>query len=209
MQRRGNLVLSVLTGRDSPASAAHKGGVSEAELSSWIARFVAAGELGLRQGGRTPPPLRTGDVAAQNDALRAQLGELRDEAARFKRLADGSLGPFRELEAIRLAEGMSVSKFCILLQIPSRSYYRGLVLLRSGETESKRRPAPCTESCAAVVAAYMAVWPGHGHRKLHALMTADGHVTSPSTVLRAMRLLQRGNRTADTGASDPEPWHRD
>lgn len=183
--------------------------MTEAELSGWIARFVAAGELGLRQGGRTPPPLGPGDVAAQNDALRVRLGELRDEAALLKRLADGSLGPFHELEAIRLAHGMPVSRFCLLLQIPCRSYYRGLVLLRSGQTERKRRPAPCVESCAAIVETYMAVWPRHGHRKLHALMTMDGHVTSPSTVLRAMRLLQRGDRTANTGASDPEPWHRD
>lgn len=200
-------MLAVLTGRESAASSARRAGVTEAEFSRWIARFVAAGESGLRQGGKAAPALGSGDLAAQNEALRVRLDELRDEAARWKRLAGDVLGPFRELEAIRLADGMPVSRFCALLRIPCRSYFRGLLLLRSGMVDREGRPAPCTESCASIVAAYMAVWPGHGHRKLHALMAADGHITSPSTVLRAMRLLQRQNRGGETDACDPEPWH--
>jgi|SRR5947209_5711908 len=190
-ERRGDLVLGVLTGRHSLASSARRAGVTEAEFSRWISRFVEAGEVGLRYGGKVSAAALPGDLAAQNDALRAKLTELRDEAARWKTMAGDLLGPFSELEAIRTAERMSVSRFCALLSIPCRSYFRGLVLLRSGNGGKKRRPAPCTESCASIVAAYMAVWPRHGHRKLHALMAADGHVTSPSTVLRAMRLLQR------------------
>jgi hypothetical protein len=34
---------------------------------------------------------------------------------------------------------------------------------------------------------------GHlGHRKIHALILADGHITSPSTVLRGIRRLDVG-----------------
>jgi len=49
-----------------------------------------------------------------------------------------------------------------------------------------------------VLARYAAQWPGYGHRRLHRLMLADGHVTSASTVFRALRLL-RADQDADAG----------
>lgn len=189
-------MVAVLAGKLSSASAARRAHVSDAEFAQWIERFVEAGRVGLQHSSTTALPARSGDLTAQNEALRARLSELRAEAERWRNRAGNLLGPFRDIEAIRLAEQMSVARFCALLRMSRRSYFRRLVRLRSGETASTRRPAPCTEHCASIVAAYMAVWPEYGHRKLHALMMADGHVTSPSTVLRAMRRLRRRSRGA-------------
>jgi hypothetical protein len=168
--------------------------VSDAEFSQWIERFVEAGKVGLKHGSTAAQPVRSADLTAQNDALHARLIELRAEAERWRNRAGNLLGRFQDIEAIRLAEEMSVARFCALLRMSRRSYFRRLVRLRSGETGNTRRPAPCTENCVSIVATYMGAWPGYGHRKLHALMMADGHITSPSTVLRAMRRLRRRNR---------------
>lgn len=195
-QRRADLVVAVLAGKVSSASAARRAHVSDAEFAQWIERFVEAGKAGLQHGSTAAQPVRPGDLRAQNDALRARLSELRAEAERCRSRAGNLLGPFRDIEAIRLAEEMSVARFCALLRMSRRSYFRRLVRLRSGETGNARRPAPCIENCISIVSAYMAAWPEYGHRKLHALMMADGHITSPSTVLRAMRCLRRRNRGA-------------
>ncbi len=200
-------MLAVLKGTSSVASSARCAGVTQAEFSRWIDRFVEAGQAGLRHGGKVAPPVAPGDLAARNEALRARLTELRGEARRWKHRAGDLLGPVPEIEAIRLAEGMPVSRFCAILRIPYRSYFRRLVRLRAGVAATRRRPAPCTENCASIVAAYMAAWPEHGHRRLHALMTADGHVTSPSTVLRAMRLLRLRRPGNMTGPCEAEPRH--
>jgi putative transposase len=59
-------------------------------------------------------------------------------------------------------------------------------------------PAPVVDSVEAVAAKYAEAWPAWGHRKIAALMRADGHVVSTSTVERALRrrglLLPRGFR---------------
>lgn len=189
-------MIAVLAEKISSASGARRARVTDAEFSKWIDRFVEAGKAGLQRGGAGVRPLGSDDLTAQNDTLRARLNEVYSEAERWRSRAGNVLGPFGDVEAIRQAENMSVARFCALLRMPRRSYFRRLMRLRSGQTGINRRPAPCTEKCASIVAAYMERWPEYGHRKLHALMTADGHVTSPSTVLRAMRLSRRGNRGA-------------
>lgn len=195
-QRRVDLVIAVLAGKLSLVSGARRAHVSDTEFAQWIDRFIEAGEAGLQHSSTTAQPVSSADLTAQNEALRARLAELRAEAEHWRNRAGNLLGPFRDIEAIRLAEHMSVARFCALLRMPRRSYFRQLVRLRSGETGNTRRPAPCTETCASIVAAYMAIWPEYGHRKLHALMMADGHITSPSTVLRAMRRQRRKSRGA-------------
>jgi putative transposase len=103
---------------------------------------------------------------------------------------------------IRQDTAMPVSRFCVLLGIPCRSYFRRLARIRAGESLSRpRRAAPSTELCAPLVAAYAARWPELGHRRLHSALAADGHVTSPSTVLRALRLLRRAERRGPAGDS--------
>lgn len=50
-----------------------------------------------------------------------------------------------------------------------------------------------------ILARYTAQWPNYGHRRLHRLMLADGHVTSASTVFRALRLLRAQDAVTDAG----------
>ena len=59
-------------------------------------------------------------------------------------------------------------------------------------------PAPTVDAIEAVAAKYAERWPAWGHRKIAALMRADGHEVSTSSVERALRrrglLLPRGFR---------------
>ena len=59
-------------------------------------------------------------------------------------------------------------------------------------------PTPAVDSVEALAAKYAEAWPAWGHRKIAALMRADGHTVSTSTVERALRrrglLLPRGYR---------------
>ena len=89
---------------------------------------------------------------------------------------------------IRAEAAMPVSRFCTLTGIPRRTYQRKLARHRSGLPVVKGPwPAPVVEKWEPVAAKYAADWPAWGHRKIHTLMAIDGHVTSVSTVERAMR----------------------
>ena len=59
-------------------------------------------------------------------------------------------------------------------------------------------PTPAVDATEALAAKYAADWPAWGHRKIAAMMRADGHQASTSTVERALRrrglLLPRGFR---------------
>jgi putative transposase len=67
-------------------------------------------------------------------------------------------------------------------------------------------PAPKTDAIEALAAKYAAEWPAWGHRKIAAMMRADGHAVSTSTAQRALRrrslLLPRGYR------ADRRSWAR-
>jgi putative transposase len=73
-----------------------------------------------------------------------------------------------------------------------------LARLRSEQAEKGPWPAPRVDAAEALAAKYAADWPAWGHRKIAALMRADGHEVSTSTVQRALRrrglLLPRGYR---------------
>ncbi len=113
-------------------------------------------------------------------------------------------GPFEDLEKIRKDAAMPVSRFSALIGIPRRTYFRHLALLRSGQSgERRRRPADSVELCLPILARYVSERPDYGHRRLHMLMLADGHVTSVSTVFRALRLLRSENSTADAEPAGP------
>jgi putative transposase len=85
-----------------------------------------------------------------------------------------------------------------LAGIPRRSYHRKLARLRDGQAVKGPWPAPIVDSVEALAAKYAEAWPAWGHRKIAALMRADGHAVSTSTVERALRrrglLLPRGYR---------------
>lgn len=89
---------------------------------------------------------------------------------------------------IRSEAAMPVSRFCQLTGIPRRTYHRKLARHRSGEPVVKGPwPAPAVDAIEPVAAKYAADWPAWGHRKIHALMPADGITASVPAVERAMR----------------------
>jgi putative transposase len=92
---------------------------------------------------------------------------------------------------IRGGAGMPVSRFCLLVDIPRRTYCRIQRQLKSG-TPTTKGPWPSTslDAVANVLEDYLRRYEHLGHRKIHALILADGHVTSPSTVLRGIRRLE-------------------
>lgn len=96
-------------------------------------------------------------------------------------------GPFPDLEVIRQDAAMPISRFTALLGIPRRTYTRWFAAARAGNLVKGPWPAPAVEAIEAVVEKYAAAWPAWGHRKIAALMRADGHPVSVSTVERAMR----------------------
>jgi hypothetical protein len=94
---------------------------------------------------------------------------------------------------IRQEAEMPVSRFCSLLGIPRRTYCRRQARTRSGEMVTKGPwPSPSVDAVASMLTGYLDDHPDHGHRRIHALMIADGHATSPSTVLRAIQRIGRG-----------------
>jgi transposase InsO family protein len=97
-----------------------------------------------------------------------------------------------------VAAGLPVSRFARLAGIPRRTYHRRLTRLRDGDPVKGPWPTPAVDEVEAVAAKYAEAWPAWGHRKIAALMRADGHDVSTSTVERALRrrglLLPRGFR---------------
>lgn len=92
---------------------------------------------------------------------------------------------------------MPVSRFAALAGIPERTYRYRLAKLRSGSLRGPW-PAPAVDAVEELAAKYAGAWPAWGHRKIAALMRADGHAVSSSTIERALRrrnlLLPRGFR---------------
>jgi len=96
---------------------------------------------------------------------------------------------------IRQDAAMPVSRFSMLLGIPRRTYCRQQQRHRSGAPAAKGPwPSPSVDAVESLLITYLRRFPDFGHRRIHALMIADGHATSPSTVLRA---IQRTGRTSD------------
>jgi hypothetical protein len=114
------------------------------------------------------------------------------------RCCSGGPGPFADLEALRAAEGLPVSRFARLTGIPERTYRRRLARLREGDPPHGPWPSPKVDRFEPIAAKYAEEWPAWGHRKIAALMRADGYEVSTSTVERALRrrdlLLPQGFR---------------
>ena len=93
---------------------------------------------------------------------------------------------------------MPVSRFSRLAGIPERTYRRRLARHRAGDPSTGPWPAPKVDDIEATAAKYAVDWPAWGHRKIAAMMRADGHEVSTSTVQRALRrrglLLPKGFR---------------
>ncbi|MFD8491802.1 DDE-type integrase/transposase/recombinase [Amycolatopsis sp. NPDC059657] len=80
-----------------------------------------------------------------------------------------------------------MSRFAALAGIPERTYWRRLARHRAGGPSKGPWSAPKVDTVEATAAKYAADWPAWGHRKIAAMMRADGHTVSTSTVERALR----------------------
>ena len=99
----------------------------------------------------------------------------------------GDLPGFADLELIRSEAALPVLRFCALLGIPRASWYRWKSAVR---TRPGCWPAPVVDALEPVAAGYAATFAAWGHRKLWALLHADGYQVSMSSVARA--LARRG-----------------
>jgi transposase len=89
------LVLSVISGEMTIGEAARRGGVSEQSVSSWKRQFLESGKAGLVAGGGPGPNARERQLAAENEELKAALGEAHVELRVWKKSAEHRLGPTR------------------------------------------------------------------------------------------------------------------
>ena len=101
---------------------------------------------------------------------------------------------------------MPVSRFARLAGVPERSYRRRLARLRKGQADKGPWPAPTVDAIEATAAKYAVDWPAWGHRKIAALMRADGYDASDSSVLRALR--RRGLLLSAGFRADRKAWSR-
>ena len=83
---------------------------------------------------------------------------------------------------IRTETTLTVTRFCSLLGIPRTSWYRWKAATRA----SRRRTAPVVDALEPIAARYADTFAAWGHRKLWALLQADGHRGSMSSVARAL-----------------------
>ncbi|MEX2612757.1 MAG: DDE-type integrase/transposase/recombinase, partial [Gaiellaceae bacterium] len=100
-------------------------------------------------------------------------------------------GPFEDLEMIRAESGMPTSRFVQLIGVPERSYRRWQQRQRGGCPARGPWPAPARDRVEPLAVAKADRWPAWGHRKVAALIRADGHPAPDSTVLRALRRTGR------------------
>jgi DNA-binding transcriptional regulator YiaG len=139
------VVLAVLMGELSLAEAARRHGVSSATVGNWRDRFVDAGKAGMDRS--LEARSRGGDGAAAD--LAEGLGVRRR-------------CPFADLEALRAAHGVSVSRFAALAGILERTYWRRRARHRVGDPPKGPWLAPRVDAIEAVAAKYAADWPAWG-----------------------------------------------
>ncbi len=92
---------------------------------------------------------------------------------------------------IRTEAGMPTSRFALLIGVPERSYRRWQHRQRRGRPARGPWPAPACDRVEPLAVAKADSFPAWGHRKLAALLRADGHPAPDSTVLRALRRTGR------------------
>jgi len=92
----------------------------------------------------------------------------------------------------------------VLAGIPERSYRRRLARLRQADPIKGPWPAPVVDRIEALAAKYAEQWPAWGYRKIAALMRADGHRVTNSSVARALR--RRGLLLPQGFRADRKSW---
>lgn len=99
----------------------------------------------------------------------------------------GALGPFEDLEVIRIEAGMSTARFCNTFDMPERTWRRWQARARAGHSPKGPWPQPARDAARPLTIMHATAHPAWGHRKIWAMVRHDGHLVSQATVLRAMR----------------------
>lgn len=201
-EERLRAVLSILSNGATGEQEALRCGVAETEVKRWSQLFIESGCRGLLACGQLEPQQSETTLALRNSALRSELRMKLAELRSYCRTAHGELGPFVQVEEIRRESEIGISRFCVLIGVSRRTYSRRLAQLRSGRpTRNEADSTSIVSTCAQLVERYVVMHPDYGHRRIHDLMIADGHMVSPSSVLRAIRIYQR--RSPDSAARGP------
>ena len=98
----------------------------------------------------------------------------------------GALPAFEELELIRSEGGVPVERFVARIGVPRSTWY----YWRTGHLRGRpvrRWPAPVVDAVAARTIETAHKYTAWGHRKIWAMLRADGVAVSVSSVERAMR----------------------
>lgn len=129
----------------------------------------------------------------------------------MEEVSGGPLGPFADLEVIRVEAGMSTARFCARFDMPERTWRRRQARDRAGAPPKGPWPKPVRHAARDAVLAHALAHPAWGHRKIWAMCHHDGHAISESTVLRLLRdgglLLPPGISTR-TPPTRPGPQSR-
>jgi hypothetical protein len=160
IEEKVRVVLAVLGGEMSASEAARRHGVSVPAVLSWRNRFLDAGRQSLADrvpGGPEQERRVGGGAAAAVGERPAEDGAGGGDGAAAD-VAEGRRvhrsGPFSDLEALRAAADLPVSRFARLAGIPRRTYHRRLARLDDGEPVKAPWPSPAVDEVEAVAAKY-------------------------------------------------------
>jgi transposase InsO family protein len=82
---------------------------------------------------------------------------------------------------------LSIARFCELAGVHRATYHRWAACERAGRAVRGPWPAPVRDSVEQAATQLALEWPAWGHRKIWALLEADGFHASQATVRRALR----------------------
>lgn len=105
----------------------------------------------------------------------------------MEEVGGGQVGPFEDLEVIRVEAGMSTSRCCRLIDMPERTWRRWQAKARQERPPKGPWPQPARDAARDLATKHALKHPAWGHRKIWALTRHDGHKVSQATVLRLLR----------------------
>lgn len=204
VETRLQIVLAVMSGETTIAEVARRHGVSAESINRWRNRFVDAGKAAMEDGMPGGKGAGRGNSSNADSGPRSRSSSWRWPGRRCscgsgRKARSTSIRSLRRPRGPESGSAAAVARFAVLVGIPERSYRRRLARLRAGDAAAKGPwPALAVGAIEALAAECAADWPAWGHRKIAAMMCADGHAVSTSTIERALRrrglLLPRGFR---------------
>jgi len=88
---------------------------------------------------------------------------------------------------MRQTAGLSVARISELVGVHRATWHRWAARERDGRAQRGPWPRPVRDRIGEPARELALAWPAWGHRKIWALLEADGHHASPATVERALR----------------------